>query len=154
MIGRVVVLGLVVMAIGCTPARIATLEPPPEAERSEVLVYRGSAFNAGGMTAIFGVDRNDYLKLGTDTYAELRLVPKTYEFFVRTNEADRPFRLTIELKQNDRRCLEAYPNPKNLMKVPLFFVGYWLGNTFLLKEVDCPKSDELASYVQVVPEYE
>lgn len=149
MIRRLLKLGPVVLAVGCTPVHISSHEPAAEANKSELIVFRASAFNAGAYVVIFGADHKDFLELGNDTYAELRLFPKTYEFFVRTNDADRPYRLTIELKQNDRRCLETYPNPNRLLRLPLFFLGNWLGSNFLLREVDCPSSDKLASYLQL-----
>jgi hypothetical protein len=153
MIGRVAVIFSAVLIVACTPARIASLDPPKESEQSELMVYRATALNAGGLKAIFGADGKDYLELGTDTYAELLLVPKTYDFFVRTNQADRRYVFKLELKPNERKCLEAYPNPDNSMKVPLLFVGYWLGSTFLLKEVECPSSQSTESYQRVARDY-
>lgn len=149
MIRRIAMSGLAVVAVGCTPVHIAPRESAPDANKAELVVFRASAFNAGGYTAIFGADREDYVRLGNDTYVELHLVPRTYEFFVRTNDADRPHRLAIELKQNDRKCLEAYPNPSRLVRAPLLFLGNWLGSNFLLREVECPSPDKLASYLRL-----
>ena len=154
MISRVAVLGASVIAVGCTPARIVSLESPPEADRAELLVYRAFDYNAAGMAAIFGADRKDFLKLGTETYAELRLTPKTYEFFVRDDQADRPYRITIELKQNSRTCLELYPNPNRMLKAPLIFLGNWMNSDFLLMEVDCTTTQGINSYKNVAMHYE
>jgi len=133
-------------AVGCTPARLATPPSPGDGEEvASVLVYRTLELNAGGISLVFGADGTDYLKLKGDDYAELQLPPNTYHFFVRSNQADRSFVLEKVLHSGDHKCLRAYANPNNILKVPTF-VGYYFGNTFKLLEVECPSQNELARY--------
>ena len=137
------------LAAGCTPAQLATPRSPREGEKaSSILVYRTIDLNAGGVSLIFGADETDFFTLKSDEYAELRLPAKTYQFFVRSNQADKPYVFEEVLNPGDHKCLRAYANPHNYWKA-LTLVGYYFGNTFKIKEVECPSHDKLAPYRKV-----
>lgn len=137
---------------GCTPVKLTRLQAPEESQRSEVLVFRESSFNAGGIGMVFGSDGNDYVSLSNDQYAQLQFRPGSYNFFVRSTQGDKPFVLPMALGARESRCLKAYANPANLGKAVLP-VAYLLGNTFLLEQVNCPTKEELAKYGAVAVEY-
>jgi hypothetical protein len=123
-----------------------TPKSPGEGEEvSSMLVYRTIDLNAGGVSLIFGADGTDYFMLKSDEYAELRLPPRTYQFFVRSNQADKPFVFEVVLNPGDHKCLRAYANWKNYLKV----LGPYFGNTFKIAEVACPSHDRLAPYRKV-----
>jgi hypothetical protein len=137
------------LAVGCTPARIVTPTSTGEGkEVSSILVYRTIDLNAGGISLIFGADETDYFTLKSDEYAELQLQPGTYQFFVRSNQADKPFVLEEVLNPGDHKCLRAYANPHNYWKA-LTLVGYYFGNTFKIEEVECPSHYKLVPYRRI-----
>jgi len=161
-----VILLLQVLAVGCTPtpARLTPLKVSDETQRSEVIVYRESAFNWATRKLVFGADGEDYVTLRNADYAQLYLSPKMYQFFVRSEYADRPYVLTATLNANDRKCMKAYANPANWgtlpqvvdFVLPLPLVGTWVtfaGNRFLLEEVTCPSPEDLAKYSKVEVQY-
>ena len=137
------------LAIGCTPAQIATPRLPRDGEEaSSILVYRATDFNAAAISLIFGADGTDFFTLKSDEYAELRLPAKTYEFFVRSNQADKPYVIEEVLSPGDHKCFRAYANPHNYWKA-LTLVGYYFGNTFRIEAVECPSHDKLAPYRRI-----
>ncbi|MCX2802495.1 hypothetical protein OQJ68_11930 [Microbulbifer thermotolerans] len=142
----------ITIAVGCAPARIVSIPAPAENEKSTLLVYRESAFNAGGVGLIFGADSRDYVKLGNSDYSEIELKNGHYKFFVRSDQADKPYILAEELKAGDKKCLKAYANPANLGKalVPL---AYYMSHTFLLEKIECPSEEELSKYRKVPVKY-
>jgi len=137
----------------CTPARLSRLQLPDESQRSEVLVYREPAFNAGGVSMVFGAEGKDYVSLWNGEYALMYFLPGAYNFFVRSNQADQPFFLPVSLSTNDKKCIKAYPTPANIGKVLLPFI-YHFSNTFLLEEVSCLSEGELSKYSAVSVEHE
>jgi hypothetical protein len=70
--------------------------------------------NAGGVSLIFGADGTDYFKLKGDDYAELQIPPKTYHFFVRSNQADRAFAL-------EKALIPAITNALGLTPIQTIF---------------------------------
>ncbi len=139
--------------VGCTPAHIVRLNAPPESERVEVLVYRESAFNHGGVGLVFGADKRDFVQLSNDEYARLYLPAGNHRFFVRSTQADTPYELSVSLVANQTACFKAHANPGNLGKALLPF-AFYLGNSFLLAPVSCLSEAEIAKYSLVKVEYE
>ncbi len=129
---------------GCTPAHMVKVSDDPMIDNSKVLIYRESAFNASGMPMIFGENESDYTQLWNDDYTEIKVDNANHIFFVRSNQADIPYALPLDMEDGKNRCLKGYANPKNLAKA-LFFPSYYWGNTFLLEEVECPSDTELSN---------
>lgn len=144
--------GLVVS--GCTPAKLTPLKMPVHSAKSEILIYRGPAFNAGGASMVFGADESDYITLENGTYAEIFLAPESYRFFVRSTQGDRPYVLPIKLVAYDKKCLRAYANPSNYAKIALLGLGSLLGNSFLMEEVQCPPEETLSKYTKLNAQYQ
>ena len=137
------------LAVGCTPAHISAPSSPREGENvASILVYRTIDLNAGGISLIFGADGTDFFTLKSDEYAALRLPARTFQFFVRSNQADKPYVLERVLNPGDHKCFRAYAKPHNYWKA-LTLVGYYFGNTFRIEEVECPSHETLAPYRQV-----
>ncbi len=127
---------------GCTPAQVVPISDDFTIDNSKVLIYRESAFNAAGVPMIFGEDEKDYKVLWNDDYTEIQLDKKNHLFFVRSNQADVPFKLPVDLKDGKTKCFKGSANPNNWAKA-FFPPAYYMGNTFLLEEVVCPNDAEL-----------
>ncbi len=151
--GIPVVLLLALLLAACTPARLTRLKMPSDAERAEVLIYREPSFNVWGASLVFGANQQDYVVLRNGSYGQLFLSPGTYEFFVRSEGADQPARLTMTLGVSSRTCLKGYANPSNVAKTLLFWPAYYLGSTFLLEAAACPSNETLATYSRVDVQY-
>jgi hypothetical protein len=145
---------LAALAAGCTPVKPTKLETPPAAERADVLVYRESAFNAGGIGMVFGANKVDFLEMGNNTYVEIPLRAGEYELFVRSTQADQPYVLKTALAPADKKCFRAYANPSNIGKAVLLPFAYYMGHTFLLDEVACPAAEALANYTRKEAQYQ
>jgi hypothetical protein len=145
-IGAIVVLATVA---GCTPMQVKPL-PQVQAgqEKASVLVYRETAFNAAGIEMIFGINDADLYPLHNANYATLTLPAGQHELFVRSNQADRPYRLTMTLAGGDAKCIRAYANPANVGKA-FMPIAYYLGNSFLMNEVPCPTEETLKTMEKV-----
>ncbi len=141
---------LLLAVAGCTPAKLTLLQAPDEANRAEILIYRESALNALAMPMVFGADGDDYVVLKDGQYTRILVRPGTYNFFVRSVQADRPRLLTVELQARGIKCLRAYANPANIAKA-LAEPAYYLGSTFLVEAVSCPSPAELARNYSWVP---
>ena len=140
------VLALAVLA-GCTPAKLTQPQLTSDTPETEVIVYRDGAFNAGGVQMIFGEEETDYITLRNDEWKAMQLDSGETRLFVRSNQADKPFYLETDLAPEARMCFRAYPNPSNYGKALLLNLAYFLGNTFLLEEVECPEDSVLAENI-------
>lgn len=114
--------------------------------------YREYAFNAGGASLIFGVDKSDLVELYGDRYSILQLPVGEHTFFARSNGGDQPFNLRLPVKGNVRTCIKAFPNPANFAK-SLMPVSHLFGNSFLLEQTACPTKEELAKFEQIPVTY-
>lgn len=139
--------------LGCTPANLVRLNMPPESERAEVQVYREPAFNASGIGLLFGAGNKDFVQLSNGEYARLYLPAGAHSFFARSTQADKPYELAISLVANQKTCLKASANSKNLAKT-LLPLAYYLSSTFQLEQVNCLSDVEIAKYSLVPVEYE
>lgn len=137
--------GVILVLSGCAPAKLVPMSRPQETNQSTLLVYRESAFNSGGVDAVFGSGQQDWVALGTKSYAVLQITPDSHEFFVRSTQADQPFVFKATVVQAETKCLRVFPNPGNFAKA-LLPISYMAGNTFMLEEAVCPNAEILAGF--------
>lgn len=138
--------GFILVLSGCAPAKLVPLSRLQETNQSTLLVYRESAFNSGGIDAVFGSGQQDWVALGTKSYAVLQIAPDSHEFFVRSTQADQPFLFKATVAQAETKCLRVFPNPGNFAKALLLPISYMAGNTFMLEEAVCPSAAILAEF--------
>lgn len=145
------VLGIVtsVMIAGCTPMQIKPLPLVKEGDKSTIVVYRESSFNAVAIKMVFGADKNDYFSLFNKNYASLQVPSGEHEIFVRSDQADNPYKLKAILNNNEVKCFKAYANPTNYGKALLGGIAYMTGNTFLMNETACFNEEQLKEYTKV-----
>lgn len=136
---------------GCSSKPISRLQAPDPSSRAEIVVYRESSFNAGGVPVSFGADGETYATLSNDEYTSIYFRPASYNFFVRARTAD-PTILKLDLKSAERRCLKTIADPVNLGKVLVPILLMSSGYRFRLEEVKCPEKD-LAKYSFIKIEY-
>ena len=137
--------GVVLVLSGCAPAKLVPMAKPLETNQSTLLVYRESGFNSGGIDAVFGASQQDWVALGTKSYAVLQIAPATHEFFVRSTQADQPFVFKATVAQAETKCLRVFPNSGNFAKA-LLPVSYLAGNTFFIEETACPSPETLTGF--------
>lgn len=146
---------LAVALMACTPARITRLQQPSaDSTPGRVVVHRKGALNAGGVSAVLGIDDSDLVVLRSGTYVELSLDPGEHDFFIRSTQADRPFHRPVAVAAASTTCLRVPPNPNNWMKALFFTLGYYFGNTFLLEAIPCPEPSFYSAYKKVSIMYE
>ena len=152
-LGIFLLIGALVLSVGCTSFQVKQLEIVNPDNRSEILVYRESALNAGGMGLIFGVNGDDYVKLRNDSYSFMYLKSGSYDLFVRSDQADQSYTLSVDLETGEKQCFRAYPNPSNIAKAIFLGLAYYMGNTFLLEKSECMTEDELKEYRSIAVQY-
>ena len=152
-----IVLAAVTVFIGCTPMQSKPLEATEINNRSEVIIYRESAFLNSAVSMIIGANGNDYVKLGGGSYASIYLRPGNYEFFVRSSNADEPFLVTLDLPVNDVTCLRAFNDTgsaaTNMMTAGLVGLLLPRSSTFNMEKTECWSKEELDGRKVVAVEY-
>jgi hypothetical protein len=141
-----------VLLAGCASAPHVKPPLPEASNRSEVVILRDRALNAGGVGLTFGVDEQAYLTLSNGDYASVYVTPGTHRFFVQARSAD-PAVLSVDLKAGERRCLRTVADVANLGRAVVPLALMTMGYSFLLDEVKCPSNEELAKRPRVDVEY-
>ena len=145
---------LTVWLASCASAPIVKPALPPESARAEVLVFRVSAFSAGGVALSVGVDAAVYAEIRNDEYVSVYVAPGNHAFFVQARSNGEPAAVSHDLKAGERRCLRTTADSmtnlaRNVHPGNLMANGYG----FALQEVPCPPADMLAKYGRVEVEY-
>jgi hypothetical protein len=104
----------------CTPAWIVKDSYPIDTKTSKVKITREDSYDFMAIPAIFGYDKKDKLRLWKGDVLELDVPVGKQELFVRSNQADRPFKFNIEIKENELLCLTIHPELKPYIKFILF----------------------------------
>ncbi len=131
--------------VGCTPINLKPIAKIDDNDqKAEVLLFRESGFNAKYITLIFGENKADYGSLDGGEYVRLYLKSGETNLFVRSDQADIPYVLNVNLIAGEKRCFKAYANPLNYLKLVVFF---YFGNTFKLQEVNCFSAAEKEIYI-------
>ena len=117
----------------CTPARIVKDNYPKNTKTSKVKVTREDTLTFAPVPAIFGYDKKDKLRLWKGDVLELDVPVGKQEFFVRSNQADRPFKSSIEIKENELLCFTIHPDLKPFIKFILFPFSYF-SHTFKMEK--------------------
>lgn len=144
--------GLAVLA-GCSSMPIGRLKQTEPANRAEIVIYRESSFNAGGVSLVVGIDGEAFASLSNSDYAAAFISPGAYTAFVRARSAE-PTTLKLEIKAGQRRCMKTIADSGNLAKVLVPALLIASGYRFTLEEVPCPSNGELAKLSKVNVEYQ
>ncbi len=132
---------------GCVSTPTQTLPPPPTTSRGEIVVYRESAFVAGGVSLSVGVDERRFANLGNHELARAWLAPGAHEILVQARSAE-PTRVKIQLDAGQTLCLRTSASPSTYAKVVMPISLITTGYHFYLNEQPCPA--DLGSY-QAIP---
>ena len=144
--------GLAVLT-ACSSMPISRLKHTEPGNRAEVVIYRESSFNAGGVSLALGIDGEAFATLSNSDYAAVYIPPGTYSFFVRARSAE-PTTLKLEIKASQRRCMKTAADSENMIKVLVPVAMMVSGYRFTLDEVPCPSNGELAKLSRVTVEYQ
>lgn len=152
-----IALAVLFLVAACTPLKITALQATDINNRSEVLIVRESAFTASAVNMIFGANGNDYVALANGRYSSLFLKPGSYEFFVRSDQADAPYLLNLNMPLNAVTCLRAFVNPSSasvaILGGPIGYLATRGSSTFKMEKTDCPSQEELSERKAVAVEY-
>lgn len=143
--------GLALAACASTPTQ--PLTEPPAASRGEIVVYRESAFAAGGVSVSVGVDGRRFANLDNADFARARLAAGSHEVLVQARSAE-PTRLQVQLDAGQTVCLRTSASPGTYAKaaVPIALIA--TGYHFYLDVVPCPTAEQLAKYKPVPVSYQ
>lgn len=126
------------MLSNCTPARIVKENYPANIKTSKIKLTREDTILGAGLPAIFGYDEKDRASLWKGASEDLDVPVGKHEFFIRSNQADRPFKFSSEIKENESLCLTIHPNSEPVIKfvVPLVF---YFSHAFKIEKSDSCK---------------
>lgn len=123
------------MLSNCTPARIIKETYPANIKTSKIKVTREDTILFIAIPAIFGYDEKDRVSLWKGGSEDLSVPVGKHEFFVRSNQADRPFKFSFETKENESLCLTIHPEPKPIVKFVIPIV-YYFSHAFRIEKSD------------------
>jgi hypothetical protein len=138
---------------GCASTPISPILRPTADNRAELVVFRESAFSAGGVALTVGVGNKGFANIGNSERVRVQLPAGEHDVFVQARSAD-PTRLRVSLKRDSLVCLRTSSSPGTYAKAAVPIVLIITGYHFYLDEVPCPASDELGKYKDVGVEYQ
>jgi hypothetical protein len=138
---------------GCTSMPLTPLQRPSMEGSGEVVIYRESAFVAGGISLTVGANANAFAYLSNGEQVLVSLPTGDQEIFVRAKTSN-PTRVRIVVKRGERICLRTSSNPNTIAKVIVPIVLMITGYDFYLDVVPCMPPDELAKYKLVPVTYQ
>lgn len=138
---------------GCASNPVFPLARPPKDLQVEVVVFRESAFAAGGVALTVGVDGKAFANLGNGEKVRVQLPAGEREVFVQARSAE-PTRLKVILAKGATICLRTSSSSSTYAKavVPISLMA--TGYHFYLDLVPCPADDAMAGYRDVAVTYQ
>lgn len=115
---------------GCATANLQSIEKPDAADQSTIIIYRDFELNAGGAVAIFGANDRDWLEVGTNTWADIKVKPGSVDFFVRAVLKKESHVLKMNISTSSQVCLRIVPNSANIAAALVPVAGLFTGSTF------------------------
>ena len=133
----IALLAISITLSNCTPARIVADNHGPDTKTAKVKISREDTLLFVGVPAIFGYDEQDKVSLWKGGNAQMNVPVGKHEFFVRSNQADKPFKSSIEVKESESLCLIIHPEIKPVAKIIIPFVYYFFNAFSLEKAKSC-----------------
>lgn len=146
------VISLLLLA-GCASNPIFPLAKPSQSQQAEVIVFRESAFAAGGVTLTVGANGKAFANLSNSDKVRALLPAGDHEIFVQARSAE-PTRVTISLTTGSLVCLRTSSSPSTYAKVIIPITLIATGYHFYLDQVPCPPDAELAKFTNVAVTYQ
>ena len=138
---------------GCAATPTQPLAEPPAQSRGEIVVYRESAFAAGGLSVSVGVNGRRFVNLDNSDVARARLPAGSHEVLVQARSAE-PTRVQVQLEPGQTICLRTSASPGTYAKVVVPIALIASGYHFYLDPVPCPAPAELAKYKTIPVAYQ
>jgi hypothetical protein len=138
---------------GCASNLTFPLTKPSQSQQGDVIVFRESAFAAGGVTLTVGANGKAFANLGNSDKVLALLPAGDHEIFVQARSAE-PTRVTISLTAGSLVCLRTSSSPSTYAKVIIPITLIVTGYHFYLDQVPCPPDAELAKYTNVTVTYQ
>ena len=141
------------LSTGCASNSVFPLARPSKDLQAEVVVFRESAFAAGGVPLTVGVDGKAFANIGNDEKVRVLLPVGEREVFVQARSAE-PTRLKVSLAKGATICLRTSSNSDTYAKAVVPITLMATGYHFYLDQVPCPADDVMARYRDVAVTYQ
>ncbi|MEO8022823.1 hypothetical protein [Polaromonas sp.] len=138
---------------GCASNPVLPLAKPSKELQAEVIVFRESAFAAGGVAATVGVGGKAFANLSNDEKVLVLLSAGKHEIHVQARSAE-PTRFRVSLVKGETICLRTSASPSTYAKVVVPITLMATGYHFFLDKVPCPSDDVLGKYKNVAVTYQ
>ncbi|RUO18512.1 hypothetical protein CWE08_11385 [Aliidiomarina iranensis] len=143
----IVFLPLIVFT-GCTSISTdAQLVTNTNKGTASILVYRESAFQAGGVSLFVGKDDEYFMELRNNQYAQVEIDAGKHLIQAKASGSP-PSSIDIELEENKTVCLAGKPNPEMAGAMLIPFVANMVP-TFTLEKVSCPSAEKLEELTRI-----
>lgn len=136
---QIIIISLSLLILtNCTPARIVGNDYNPKTTKTEkVRIVRKQSVVLSLVPAIFGYDEKDKVKLKNGDEAVIEVPTGKREFFVRSNQADRPKKVIVDLKKGEPVCFNSKPGSLTVLK-SFLLPWYYFSSAFELdKQKEC-----------------
>ena len=137
---------------GCASQPLVAIPRPAATAQAEVLIFRESAFIAGGVSLAVGTGASAFAFISNSEYVSALLPVGEHEVFVQARAAE-PTKVRLTLLHGSRTCLRTSSSSSTVAKVAVPILLIATGYHFFLDEVPCPSAEELVKYKQVSVNY-
>jgi hypothetical protein len=141
------------LVAACASAPIMPLPRPAPDAKGEVIVYRESAFAAGGVNLSVGSGNVAFASIANSEKVRATLSIGEHEIFVQARNAE-PTRVRVTIRKEGLVCLRTSSSPSTYAKVAIPVTLILTGYHFYLDEVPCPQTAELSKYKDVLVSYQ
>ena len=139
--------------VGCVSTPVSPLSRPSPEMQGEVIIFRESAFAAGGVSLKVGSGTSVFATLKNSEKVRAMFPAGEHEFFVQARSAN-PTKIRVTVEQMAPICLRTSANPSTYAKAAVPITLIVTGYHFYLDQVPCPSPDELAKYKDVSVTYQ
>ena len=144
---------MVIALAGCASTPISPLTRPSPEMQGEVIIFRESAFAAGGASLKVGTGTSVFATLNNTEKVRAMFPAGEHEFFVQARNGN-PTRIRVTVEQMAPVCLRTSANPSAYIKAAVPIILALTGYDFYLDQVACPPPGELAKYKDVSVTYQ
>lgn len=119
---------LVLVLSSCTPAKIIYQNHGKNVKTAKVTIVRPDSIKFIFVSSIFGFDGMDIVKLRNNEREIIEVPIGNHEFFIRSNQADRPFKYSHNVKDGEKICFLVKP------RLSVAFSLFYFSHAFTIEE--------------------
>lgn len=150
---RAVIVVAAILISACASAPVVPLPRPAADAQGEVIIFRESAFVAGGFAVSVGSGSRAFATLSNSEKVRAAFPTGEHEIYVQARSAE-PTRVRVTVRKGATVCLRTSSSPSTYLKVVVPIALMVTGYHFYLDELPCPPAEELSKYKDAPVSYQ